>query len=549
MSSFQAQKKILKLIQVDVVSGIPTGQKKDNLLNDPDYIAPDTDVISCPIKYTTWIGINGTSSCEKDSENSNTGYKIYSQLQEIYTSTSVPTGRTKNNVQGQPDYIAPILDITTCTIPLVVYSFKFIVDNTTKFCVKNVSNNNTGYQGWNVIKKVVDGGIRNGQLLDVNNNLCSISNLANFTKNNVQGQPDYIVPVLNEGLCPLPSQYPFKWIPDENSLSCELTVSDIIEDIPFTNDSPAVEGDGAGQVGYGYTDYCRPAISPNNTPSTNYLKHNITKGTYTFSMYKYLDGTSHYGPGAPEVTTGSGYPPFFYSAKMGQITDPSKYPTTTIVLKGSGRLGTNTAIGRIGTNGGIYIDSSNNAFTSYYKGNNMSAATFRLYHDINDNDFLPFSVQNTGNKTYSNLLKVVNGGSYNLQPLDVNNQLVSVSGLPQDNKSNSQGQADYIAPYQDLNSCPLPNNHGGGTVIMLTGYNVRIDPSSYPNNANTLYIGYQNSNDQYSEFIWNMGYLSTENGDGSYTINICSKIEPYGKIGANGSVFSLSNVTEVIGNC
>jgi hypothetical protein len=62
---------------------------------------------------------------------------------------------------------------------------------------------------------------------------------------------------------------------------------------------------------------------------------------------------------------------------------------------------------------------------------------------------------NTGNKIYTNLLKVVNGGLYDGLPLDINNQLISISGLSQDAKANTSGQPDYILPNQDLNKCPL----------------------------------------------------------------------------------------------
>lgn len=61
---------------------------------------------------------------------------------------------------------------------------------------------------------------------------------------------------------------------------------------------------------------------------------------------------------------------------------------------------------------------------------------------------------NTGNKIYSKLLKVTN--DINQYPLDVNNELCSVSGLPQDEKPNSIGDVNYIAPSEDLTNCQLP---------------------------------------------------------------------------------------------
>ncbi len=63
-------------------------------------------------------------------------------------------------------------------------------------------------------------------------------------------------------------------------------------------------------------------------------------------------------------------------------------------------------------------------------------------------------IVNTGYKAYTKLIKVTNDA--NNYPLDVNNNLVSVTGITQDIKDNVLGQADYIAPIQDLISCPLP---------------------------------------------------------------------------------------------
>jgi hypothetical protein len=54
---------------------------------------------------------------------------------------------------------------------------------------------------------------------------------------------------------------------------------------------------------------------------------------------------------------------------------------------------------------------------------------------------------NTGNKIYTTLLKVVDGGLNDGQALDANNNLISASGLPQASKLNTFGQPDYIAPF------------------------------------------------------------------------------------------------------
>lgn len=64
------------------------------------------------------------------------------------------------------------------------------------------------------------------------------------------------------------------------------------------------------------------------------------------------------------------------------------------------------------------------------------------------------AIQNTGYKAYTDLLKVTDDGTN--RPLDINNNLCSVSGLVQATKANTVGQPDYIAPIYDVATCPLP---------------------------------------------------------------------------------------------
>src|SRR6476646_3384535 len=60
---------------------------------------------------------------------------------------------------------------------------------------------------------------------------------------------------------------------------------------------------------------------------------------------------------------------------------------------------------------------------------------------------------NTGYKIYTTLLKVSNDG--NNYPLDDNDELCSISGLPQSSKTNTFGDPDYIEPSLDYSSCPV----------------------------------------------------------------------------------------------
>lgn len=46
----------------------------------------------------------------------NTGQKVVLTLEQVDDTTGVPTGLTKNNTPGDPDYIAPYTDLTDCPI-------------------------------------------------------------------------------------------------------------------------------------------------------------------------------------------------------------------------------------------------------------------------------------------------------------------------------------------------------------------------------------------------------------------------------------------------
>ena len=63
---------------------------------------------------------------------------------------------------------------------------------------------------------------------------------------------------------------------------------------------------------------------------------------------------------------------------------------------------------------------------------------------------------NTGNKIYSKLVKVSNDNNNN--PLDENNELCSVTGLPQAYLDNTPSNPNYIPPFEDLNSCPISSH-------------------------------------------------------------------------------------------
>lgn len=49
---------------------------------------------------------------------SNTGFKAYTDLEQYYLDNGTATGVTKPNTIGDPDYVAPVLDLIFCPLPL-----------------------------------------------------------------------------------------------------------------------------------------------------------------------------------------------------------------------------------------------------------------------------------------------------------------------------------------------------------------------------------------------------------------------------------------------
>lgn len=44
---------VLTLQEINDITGLPTGNTKPNVVTDPDYISPTTDLTECPITYDT----------------------------------------------------------------------------------------------------------------------------------------------------------------------------------------------------------------------------------------------------------------------------------------------------------------------------------------------------------------------------------------------------------------------------------------------------------------------------------------------------------------
>jgi len=148
---------------------------------------------------------------------------------------------------------------------------------------------------------------------------------------------------------------------------------------------------------------------------------------------------------------------------------------------------------------------------------------------------------NTGYKKYNNLLKVVNGGINNGQALDINNQLISISGLAQDTKANTFGQPDYIPPVLDIFACPIPNStptfsFNGDWQFSDTGAQNNTITRSYTQSTLPVAALWSVNNGSYGLRInWenslNCGGLNDKTQAGSATVGITVNTEQ--KLGIN----------------
>lgn len=89
---------------------------------------PYPDVISSTITNRTFYPYP-----TKQLTGGNTGEKGYNDLQEYNTTTNIPTGVTKPNDSGDPDYIAPVSDTATCPngpdISTVTFGYGLSISN------------------------------------------------------------------------------------------------------------------------------------------------------------------------------------------------------------------------------------------------------------------------------------------------------------------------------------------------------------------------------------------------------------------------------------
>lgn len=95
----------------------------------------------------------------------NNGQKVYTLLVEINTRTGLPTGRVKPNIPSDPNYIAPVEDLTACPLPgppvfntydvNVVIPGGFTANIQLLYGTLHIDRNTPGT--WNIVDRTYDG--------------------------------------------------------------------------------------------------------------------------------------------------------------------------------------------------------------------------------------------------------------------------------------------------------------------------------------------------------------------------------------------------------
>lgn len=94
---------------------------------------------------------------------------------------------------------------------ITVYTPQWIVKSGDATCVLNGHGYPTGYKQYPTLYKVSNDG--NSYPLDINNNKTADSGLTQVTKANTFGDPNYVNPIQDLGMCPLPGSRNFMLLP------------------------------------------------------------------------------------------------------------------------------------------------------------------------------------------------------------------------------------------------------------------------------------------------------------------------------------------------
>lgn len=163
------------------ISNLPTGRIKDNLPEDPDYIAPTLNLVACPTGAPVFYWLPTGPTCLVDNNGMNTGQLAYTTLTQ-YDEDDLPTGVTKPNTLGDPDYVFPVYNGVTCPV-----SARYWVA-ITPYCEEVEGVVPVEYTGYTAYTTLVE-------YYTVNNQPTGV------TKPNTVGDPDYVAPILDPEGC------------------------------------------------------------------------------------------------------------------------------------------------------------------------------------------------------------------------------------------------------------------------------------------------------------------------------------------------------------
>lgn len=223
---------------------------------------------------------------------------------------------------------------------------------------------------------------------------------------------------------------PFKWIVDDTGSSCETTP--LIVDVPFTlfqpfpTVDPYFPGSGVSKL-------------PGQTP---FFKKNMVTGHYKIDFGWIFNSSVGVGPNVYMQAFSNGSPAghLFVVDPIGRIDDPALYPTSVIPLPGIGCYNKQLS-GHIDTNGYIWMDSAETKSITAWDPSNP-IFVLRNYNSTYNSDFSGPNIQINTGWAINTLLKKVTADILEL-PLDDNNELCSLSGLPQSKMSIGPENANY----------------------------------------------------------------------------------------------------------
>lgn len=98
---------------------------------------------------------------------------------------------------------------------------------------------NTGYEEYSTLRRVVEGGEHDGEPLDVNGHLCSVSGLPQATKSNTEGTDGYIPPVYKPEECEIPEAIATRiWYGNRDATVAHFCDQPVVQQAMYNDPTP-----------------------------------------------------------------------------------------------------------------------------------------------------------------------------------------------------------------------------------------------------------------------------------------------------------------------